>query len=253
MAFGPARHLAHDLSPQRARVELALAGEHQIAALKLLVEVDQVQHQIDAAHQPRAAERRQAERETTGSARTRGLGYRKAQILPAFSWERRGRNRDLWVFPWMHFERGPEHRGSSFFPLWSYASSKGKAGRDRDLRVLGWLYETHQKNIGGEKGRAGEHVRTRVLWKLVDYRRRGEDSSLDCFPFISVDKRADGYRRFSFMWRLFRNERTADGGRKVDLLFIPIVRRKGKPQAPAKQESPAIAGGGRVTQPRVSG
>jgi hypothetical protein len=86
-------------------------------------------------------------------------------------------------------------------------------------------------------------VRTRVLWKLVDYQRAKNDKSLDCFPFISWDSRANGTRRFSFAWRLFRWESAPDGGRKLDVLFVPLRRKAGEAKAePAA--APAEGGAG---------
>ena len=34
---------------------------------------------------------------------------------------------------------------------------------------------------------------------------------------------ADGYRKISFLWRLFRYERKPDG-KTLDLLFLPVMR-----------------------------
>jgi hypothetical protein len=47
---------------------------------------------------------------------------------------------------------------------------------------------------------------------------------VDLFPAITWDRRDDGYRKTSFLWRLFRYERDAEGEKKLDILFIPIVR-----------------------------
>ena len=87
--------------------------------------------------------------------------------------------------------------------------------------VLGLLYRW-----SGREGAAGEEdwARRRVLWKLWDWERRGEDVSLDVFPGVTWDSRGDGYRKASWLWRLFRWERAADGKTSVDVLFVPVWR-----------------------------
>ncbi len=127
---------------------------------------------------------------------------------------------------------------SSLFPLWYRSSwwSRRPTGRldeprdpaamlergDVKFRLLGWLYEHERRSPTG----AGEktQVKSRILWRLMRYERDGDDASLDIFPFITWDRKADGHRRFSFLWRLYRNERTAAGGRNVDVLFVPVLR-----------------------------
>ena len=61
----------------------------------------------------------------------------------------------------------------------------------------------------------------------VDVGERLDDHrTMDLFPFITWDRKGDGYRQFSFLWRLYRNERKAGGGRNLDLLFLPLMRSK---------------------------
>ena len=54
------------------------------------------------------------------------------------------------------------------------------------------------------------------------------DTAVEVFPAIHWSKGADGGRQLSFLWRLFRHGRTAEGGTNLDVLFIPILRAKGK-------------------------
>ena len=174
----------------------------------------------------------------------------------------KGWRKTLTIFPWMAFTRGEhttqplkgsggrttrhEQHDCSLWPLWSNTSAnvtstaadqkaEGKQSfRKRDFSLLGWLYdyELREGKMARGKPKSGtRHVRQRVLVGLVHDERFGDDRSLDVFPFITWDSKADGYRKASFLWRLYRNERTADGGRKLDLLFIPLLRRQGKPES----------------------
>lgn len=65
---------------------------------------------------------------------------------------------------------------------------------------------------------------TSVLGYLYRHQRINGNSSTDIFPAITIDRRADGARKFSILWRLYRNERDAEGNRKLDILFLPIRR-----------------------------
>jgi hypothetical protein len=47
---------------------------------------------------------------------------------------------------------------------------------------------------------------------------------VDVFPAITYDRKTDGFKQTSFLWRLYRYERAADGSKKLDLLFIPLRR-----------------------------
>ncbi len=69
-----------------------------------------------------------------------------------------------------------------------------------------------------------DRVCHRVLWKLWDLERKGSDVSLDMFPGVTWDSRADGYRKAAWLWRLFRWEKSADSRTSVDVLFIPVWR-----------------------------
>ena len=93
--------------------------------------------------------------------------------------------------------------------------------READYHVLGLLYRrTERRGVPEEPDR----VRHRVLWKLWDWERKGEEVSLDMFPGVTWDSRADGYRKAAWLWRLFRWEKDAEGGTSVDVLFIPVWR-----------------------------
>ncbi|HOX06605.1 MAG TPA: hypothetical protein PK280_09400 [Planctomycetota bacterium] len=173
--------------------------------------------------------------------------YSRASVYPLFSTHRSGDFRSTWVFPWAVTESGAGGTLSEFVPLWWYESGVDGTGYRRNFHVLGWLYDDHQEHIGAPAPKDGksrppaEHVRRRVLWKIWDYERVGQDVAVDAFPFISYDRRPDEeLKRFSFAWRLFRWERSAGGGRKLDVLFIPFMRRAGQAaKAPVPASVPA--------------
>ncbi len=114
--------------------------------------------------------------------------------------------------------KGREERKATF-----EAASGAKIGDERrsNGHVLWLLYRwSGQEGVEGEE----DWARRRVLWKLWDWERRGEDVSLDIFPGVTWDSKADGYRKASWLWRLFRWERDAQGRTSVDVLFIPVWR-----------------------------
>lgn len=147
---------------------------------------------------------------------------------------------NTWLpFPIVRAYREPNGHGSWFFPLWSYnkrtyrpapapetagAQPQVEATRPNtwtNFRLLLWLY-TYKAESQYEKAHA------RVLWHFVDYKREGAVRSLDVFPAVSYDRdKETGYRNFSFLWRFYRNRRDPDGSRKMDILFVPVLRTKG--------------------------
>lgn len=121
--------------------------------------------------------------------------------------------------------------------FWHYKSDESDARSGSDFRILGWLYDCRsrrhpaleQKGDAGQATTQGEgaedYVRSRILWRVMHYERLNERSSLDIFPFITYDSHKDSeFRKFSFLWRFVRYERTDKGGLKLDLLFIPLSR-----------------------------
>ena len=116
-------------------------------------------------------------------------------------------------------------RAHGVFPLWSYASARtaGPDSRKVNAAVLGLLYDYRREVAPGAPG-TNDYARSRVLWRLWHYERLNGDASLDVFPGFTYDRKADGFKQVSFLWRFFRYERDAEGGRKLDLLFIPFMR-----------------------------
>ena len=62
------------------------------------------------------------------------------------------------------------------------------------------------------------------MWRLWHYEKLNGDVSVDVFPSFTYDRKTDGFKKVSFLWRFFRYEREANGETKVDALFIPLKR-----------------------------
>ena len=118
------------------------------------------------------------------------------------------------------------------FPLWSYTHEETPAqGRkNTDGSIVLWLYDYNHEVGPLAKTPAGtnDYTRARVLWHLWHYERLNGDVSVDLFPGITYDRKLDGFKKISWLWRVFRYERSKDGGKKLDLLFIPFMRSAGK-------------------------
>jgi hypothetical protein len=118
-------------------------------------------------------------------------------------------------------------RSDGLFPLWDF-ETKILTGPDglpfddtRDNAILLFLYDFKRKHTA-----ATDYVRRRILWRVWHYEKRNDDSSMDLFPFITHDVHADGFRKTTFLWRLFRHETSPLGETALDILFLPIVRGK---------------------------
>jgi hypothetical protein len=127
-----------------------------------------------------------------------------------------------------------ETRKSSFFSL-PYASehreteSPGRIETSDEYSVLSFLYES-RRDAATVSNQTDTVVSRRVLRYLWNCERRGGNLSWDAFPAVSYDRRDDGFRRFSLLWRLFRSERGADGSAATDIFFLPVHRRKPAPR-----------------------
>ena len=81
-------------------------------------------------------------------------------------------------------------------------------------------------------GAGRDYTRKRLLWRLWHYEKLNGDVSVDAFPAVTYDSRKDGFRKVSFLWRVFRYERGAES-RKLDILFLPPpVLRGGTARSP---------------------
>ncbi|HEY5652815.1 MAG TPA: hypothetical protein VIR63_00390, partial [Pontiella sp.] len=122
------------------------------------------------------------------------------------------------------------HQSDGFFPLWQHKfyDSPVKDEQTESFEVLGALYDSlHERRV--KEDVSNDYLRRRVLWRLYHYEKLNGDVSVDIFPGITVDTYKNGYHKSSFLWRVFRYEKDPDdGSRKLDLLFIPLLRVGGK-------------------------
>ena len=146
--------------------------------------------------------------------------------------------------PFAHFLRPPDAAATNavarylaedeswFFPLWDdecrrgvmFDIASGEKRLDAKLETfsaLCFLYDWRRESIPEE---SHDYVRRRVLWRLYHYERLNGDESTDIFPAITWDRRKDGYRKASFLWRFFRYEHDPAKGTSLDILFLPIRR-----------------------------
>jgi hypothetical protein len=122
-------------------------------------------------------------------------------------------------------------RSHGMFPLWDYSAqcTPAECRSNLDASILLWLYDyKHEAGPlpGNEAGGIRDYTRSRVLWRLWHYERNNGDSSLDVFPAFTYDRKVDGFKKVSFLWRFFRYEQEPGGGRQLDVLFVPLVRTK---------------------------
>lgn len=113
------------------------------------------------------------------------------------------------------------------FPLWSYRRNRSPASGTREnTSVLLLLYDSKRETspLSGAPGGTNDYRRQRVLWHVWHYEKLNGDVSVDMLPGITYDAKTDGFRQYSMLWRLFRWQRDAEGKRKLDLLFLPLIR-----------------------------
>jgi hypothetical protein len=118
-------------------------------------------------------------------------------------------------------------RDHGCFPLWTYTHLKTPVGGDEtfgSLLMPFYDYNTSIKPAESPGVQPQTYVRRRVLWRFWHYERNNDTVSVDIFPAITYDRAADGNRRWAFLWRAFRYEKGPEG-RKLDLLFIPLLRQ----------------------------
>lgn len=118
------------------------------------------------------------------------------------------------------------------FPLWSYAKREipSEGRKNTDGSIVLWLYDYNHEvsRLTNAPASTNDYTRARVLWHLWHYERLNGDVSVDLFPGITYDRKTDGFKKISWLWRFFRYERSKDGGKKLDLLFIPFMRSEGQ-------------------------
>ena len=151
--------------------------------------------------------------------------------LPYAHWKSGDGTEHTWYTPLFGTLRGT-HSGSWLFPLWDAETTRGAAfdpttgervseGSLEEFSLLWFLYDSRREHASAD---AHDYARRRVLWRLYHDETLDGDRSIDIFPGIGIDSKKDGYRKFSFLWRLFRYEDDPDKGTSLDILFLPICR-----------------------------
>ncbi|MGD9872910.1 MAG: hypothetical protein AB7T27_01445 [Kiritimatiellia bacterium] len=117
----------------------------------------------------------------------------------------------------------PTHvRKHGVFPLWNYSlkeiPDKGEHNETGSVLGIGYRHKKEtqpSKNIDRESSSL-----LGFLWR--SHREHG-NLSVDVFPGFTYDRKGDDFRRFAWLGRMFRHERTANGV-KMDIFFIPLAR-----------------------------
>ena len=130
---------------------------------------------------------------------------------------------------WGYYDSNKECGDSGFFPFWWYSRNEisQKGILTAHGSVLFWLFDYLREFNRGDIGIAKDYTRSRVLWRLYCCEKSEGNVSVDMFPAITYDRRTDGFKKVSFLWRFFRYERGKDGT-KLDLLFVPVMRTTAK-------------------------
>jgi hypothetical protein len=121
-------------------------------------------------------------------------------------------------------------KSHGIFPLYSCSTTKYTDSNKTETlnshgSLLLFLYDyKHEKQPARDNTEAIDYTRRRILWHLWHYERENDNVSVDIFPAITYDRRTDGFRKFSFLWHFLRYE-NGPRGRKLDVLFIPFIRK----------------------------
>lgn len=95
---------------------------------------------------------------------------------------------------------------------WRTRGGKPTGGR---TNVLGVLYASEWDEDNDERS---------ILWRVWHREEKDGDVSVDAFPGITYDAKKNGYRKSSFLWRLWRYEDDPETGVSADLFFLPVKR-----------------------------
>ena len=104
-----------------------------------------------------------------------------------------------------------------------FASREKTVDRETsEATMLIWLYR-YKREANLMTGKTER--RHNVLWKLWDWVEQDGNVALDVFPGFTYDSRTNGYRKTSWLWRLFRYESDPQSETTaVDFLFVPVWR-----------------------------
>jgi hypothetical protein len=120
-----------------------------------------------------------------------------------------------------------EETTSYIFPVWYNGGHTESTGEsyNRNLFLLG-LYDSKHEVTRDSRAPGGlnDYSRQSVLGYAWRREEVNGDVSVDFFPGVAYDKKKDGFTQTAFLYRLFRWQRDAEGKRKLDLFFIPLIR-----------------------------
>lgn len=117
-----------------------------------------------------------------------------------------------WATPLVgRYERGNKVN-NWVFPLVGWGED---ATTDWSQTLFGLLWNSETNKKTGEVDKS-------ILWRLWHYHEKDGDASMDIFPFITHDKKKNGYEKTSFLWKLYSRESDGKGQSHLDLLFIPV-------------------------------
>lgn len=151
-----------------------------------------------------------------------------AWLWPLVFWRRDANtgHHDSSFLLWGRHVTTPYRRNSSFFPLWAARTDAPKGEDGPTLAERSILLRLYDSRIeSGTDDEPHDYVRRRILWRAWHYERLNGDVSVDSLPFVTYDRKEDGFKRITFLWRFFRYETHPDEGRKIDLLFLPVHRQ----------------------------
>jgi hypothetical protein len=118
-----------------------------------------------------------------------------------------------------------EYATSGLFPLWTKHLDMPRKG-EKNTETANLLFRLYDYRREMPKN-ADEKIYTRhrVLWRLYHKETLGTDTSTDIFPSITIDKKENGFRKYSLLWRLYRYEKDPEAGTtKMDIFFVPLKR-----------------------------
>lgn len=117
-----------------------------------------------------------------------------------------------WATPFVGQYGNGKRTFSWLFPFASWGESVSTEWSQALFGLL-WNSETNRKT---------GHVDKSILWRLWHYEEKNGNVSMDMFPFVTYDRKANGYEKTSFLWKFYNHETDSRGRSHLDLFFIPV-------------------------------
>jgi hypothetical protein len=174
----------------------------------------QVQERIDRNEKYRQQRKEYAQKNGATSATQQQQDYECMETLERKSWNIfplvwASENATYPMRPGMTVEQTKREavvrKKFSVLPLFFQTTETDASGiKSSDKNLLWWLWRARTERVM-QNNEPQLRLQNRVLYKVVDYRRDGDKTALDVFPFITVDKdQAKDYKRVSFLGPVFR-------------------------------------------------